>query len=122
MISKIDKNAVRVARHARLRHYFSGTSERPRLNVYRSLKHIYAQVIDDVAGVTIASASTVDPEIRAQLEDKTKKQAAELVGETVAKRAKDKGVEKVVFDRGGYLYTGRVEALANGARKGGLDF
>jgi large subunit ribosomal protein L18 len=122
MISKIDKNAVRVARHARLRHYFGGTPERPRLNVYRSLKHIYAQVIDDVAGVTIASASTLDPEIRSQLEDKDKKQAAELVGETVAKRAKDKGVEKVVFDRGGYLYTGRVEALANGARKGGLDF
>ncbi len=122
MISKIDKNAIRVARHARLRHYFSGTPERPRLNVYRSLKHIYAQVIDDVAGVTLAAASTVEPEIAAQLEGKDKKQAAEIVGETVAKRAKDKGVEKVVFDRGGYLYTGRVEALANGARKGGLDF
>ena len=122
MISKIDKNAVRTKRHARLRSYFSGTPERPRLNVYRSLKHIYAQVIDDVAGVTIAAASTVEPEIMKQLEGKDKKQAAELVGETVAKRAKDKGVEKVVFDRGGYLYTGRVEALANGARKGGLDF
>ena len=79
-------------------------------------------MIDDVAGVTLASASTMDPEVRGQLEGKDKKQAAELVGETVAKRAKDKGVEKVVFDRGGYLYTGRVEALANGARKGGLDF
>ncbi|MBR5714438.1 MAG: 50S ribosomal protein L18 [Clostridia bacterium] len=122
MISKIDKNAIRVARHARLRHYFSGTPERPRLNVYRSLKHIYAQVIDDVAGITLAAASTMDPEIRTQLDGKNKKQAAELVGETVAKRAKNKGVEKVVFDRGGYLYTGRVEALANGARKGGLDF
>ena len=122
MISKIDKNAIRVARHERQRHYFGGTPERPRLNVYRSLKHIYAQVIDDVAGVTLAAASTVEPEIAAQLEGKDKKQAAELVGETVAKRAKDKGVEKVVFDRGGYLYTGRVEALANGARKVGLDF
>lgn len=122
MISKIDKNAIRVKRHARLRSYFCGTPERPRLNVYRSLKHIYAQVIDDVAGVTIAAASTVEPDIMKQLEGKDKKQAAELVGETVAKRAKDKGVEKVVFDRGGYLYTGRVEALANGARKGGLDF
>ena len=122
MISKIDKNAVRVARHERLRHYMNGTPERPRLNVYRSLKHIYAQVIDDVAGVTLASASTLDAEVRGQLEGKNKKQAAELVGETVAKRAKDKGVEKVVFDRGGYLYTGRVEALATGARKGGLDF
>ena len=122
MISKIDKNAIRVARHQRQRHYFGGTPERPRLNVYRSLKHIYAQVIDDVQGVTIAAASTVEADIKAQLEGKDKKQAAELVGETVAKRAKDKGVEKVVFDRGGYLYTGRVEALANGARKGGLDF
>ena len=122
MISKIDKNAIRVARHNRQRHYMSGTPERPRLNVYRSLKHIYAQVIDDVAGVTLAAASTVEAGIAAQLEGKNKKQAAEIVGETVAKRAKDKGVEKVVFDRGGYLYTGRVEALANGARKGGLDF
>ena len=122
MISKIDKNAIRVARHNRQRHYMSGTPERPRLCVYRSLKHIYAQVIDDVAGVTLAAANTTEPGIAAQLEGKNKKQAAELVGETVAKRAKDKGVEKVVFDRGGYLYTGRVEALANGARKGGLDF
>ena len=122
MISKIDKNAIRAARHERQRHYFGGTPERPRLNVYRSLKHIYAQIIDDVAGVTLAAASTVEPEIASQLEGKNKKQAAEIVGETVAKRAKDKGVEKVVFDRGGYLYTGRVEALANGARKGGLDF
>lgn len=122
MISKIDKNAVRVKRHERLRSYFSGTPERPRLNVYRSLKHIYAQVIDDVNGVTIAAASTVEAEIMNQLDGKDKKQAAEIVGETVAKRAKEKGVEKVVFDRGGYLYTGRVEALANGARKGGLDF
>ena len=122
MISKIDKNAVRIARHVRLRHYFSGTPERPRLNVYRSLKHIYAQVIDDVAGVTLAAASTVESGIAAQLEGKNKKQAAELVGETVAKRALDKGVKQVVFDRGGYLYTGRVQALADGARKGGLDF
>ena len=122
MISKIDKNAVRVARHNRQRHYMHGTPERPRLNVYRSLKHIYAQVIDDVAGITLAAASTVEAGIASQLEGKNKKQAAEIVGETVAKRAKDKGVEKVVFDRGGYLYTGRVEALANGARKGGLDF
>ena len=122
MISKIDKNAIRVKRHDRQRSYFGGTPERPRLNVYRSLKHIYAQVIDDIAGVTLAAASTVEPEIAKLLEDKNKKQAAELVGETVAKRALEKGVKQVVFDRGGYLYTGRVEALANGARKGGLDF
>ena len=122
MITKIDKNAIRTARHGRLRRHISGTPERPRLNVYRSLKHIYAQVIDDVAGITIAAASTVEPSIRAKLDGKNKKQAAQIVGETVALRAKDKGVEKVVFDRGGYLYTGRVAELANGARKGGLDF
>lgn len=122
MISKIDKNAIRAARHYRLRRHISGTPERPRLNVYRSLKHIYAQVIDDVAGVTIASASTLDADVKKRLDGKNKKQAAEIVGETVAVRAKNKGVEKVVFDRGGYLYTGRVEQLANGARKGGLDF
>ncbi len=122
MISKLDKNTIRKARHHRQRRHINGTPERPRLNVYRSLKHIYAQVIDDVAGVTIAAASTVEPEIAAKLEGKNKKQAAEIVGETVALRAKDKGVEKVVFDRGGYLYTGRVAEVANGARKGGLDF
>ncbi len=122
MISKLDKNTIRKARHYRQRRHINGTPERPRLNVYRSLKHIYAQVINDVEGVTIASASTVEPEIAAKLEGKNKKQAAELVGEAVAVRAKDKGVEKVVFDRGGYLYTGRVAEVANGARKGGLDF
>jgi len=122
MVKKFDSNAARLKRHRRVRAAISGTAERPRLCVFRSAKNIYAQIIDDVAGVTLASASTMDPEVRAQLDGKDKKQAAELVGETVAKRAKDKGVEKVVFDRGGYLYTGRVEALANGARKGGLDF
>ena len=122
MFSKIDKNAVRAARHYRQRRNINGTPERPRLNVYRSTNHIYAQVIDDVAGNTLVAASTLDAEVKALLADKSKVEQAALVGEIVAKRAKEKGVAKVVFDRGGYLYTGRVKALADGARKAGLDF
>ncbi|MCE5235313.1 MAG: 50S ribosomal protein L18 [Clostridiaceae bacterium] len=122
MISKIDKNSVRKARHDRSRRHIAGTTERPRLNIYRSLKHIYAQVIDDSVGNTLASASTLDAEVKAKLEGKNKKEAAELVGEAVAARALAKGVTKVVFDRGGYLYTGRVAEVAAGARKAGLDF
>jgi len=122
MISKIDKNSVRKARHDRSRKHLAGTQQRPRLNVYRSLNHIYAQVIDDGAGHTLVSASTMDAEVKAQLAGKSKKEAAALVGETLASRAKAKGIEKVVFDRGGYLYTGRVAQVAEGARKGGLDF
>ena len=119
MISKLDKNAKRKARHHRMRRHIIGTSERPRLC---SLNHIYAQVIDDSIGSTIAAASTVEADVKAKLEGKNKKEAAFIVGETVAKRALDKGVTKVVYDRGGYLYTGRVEQLAAGARKAGLDF
>lgn len=122
MFSKIDKNAVRKARHHRQRRNLNGTSERPRLNVYRSTNHIYAQVIDDITGNTLVAASTLDAEIKAELNDKTKTDAAKLVGQLVGKRALDKGVKKVVFDRGGYLYTGRVAALAAGAREAGLDF
>lgn len=122
MITKLDKNAKRKARHYRMRRHIIGTPVRPRLCVYRSLNHIYAQVIDDEAGITIAAASTVEADIRAKIEGKNKKEAAFIVGETVAKRAIDKGVSKVVYDRGGYLYTGRVEQLAAGARKAGLDF
>ncbi len=122
MISKIDKNAVRQKRHVRSRAYITGTTERPRLNVYRSLNHIYAQVINDEVGNTLASASTLDAEIKAQLSDKSKTEAAAMVGELIGKRAKEKGVTKVVFDRGGYLYTGRIAAVADGARKAGLDF
>lgn len=122
MFSKIDKNAVRKARHHRQRRNLNGTSERPRLNVYRSTNHIYAQVIDDVTGNTLVAASTLDAEIKAELNDKTKTDAAKLVGQLVGKRALEKGVKKVVFDRGGYLYTGRVAALAAGAREAGLDF
>ena len=118
MISKVDKNSVRKKRHDRTRRHILGTAERPRLNVYRSLNHIYAQVIDDEVGHTLAAASTLDAEVKAQLEGKNKKEAANLVG----RRALDKGVKEVVFDRGGYLYTGRVAEVAEGARKAGLEF
>ena len=122
MISKINKNAVRAKRHYRLRRHLSGTAERPRLCVYRSTSNIYAQVIDDVAQATLAAASTLDKELKAQLEGKSKKEAAKLVGELVGKRALAKGVTRVVFDRGGYQYTGRVAELAAGAREAGLEF
>lgn len=122
MFSKIDKNAIRKVRHERQRSYFHGTAERPRLNVYRSTCNIYAQVINDEVGNTLVAASTLDPEIKSQLEGKSKTEAAKLVGELVGKRAVEAGVKQVVFDRGGYLYTGRVAAVAEGARKAGLDF
>ena len=122
MISSKDKNAVRKARHARSRRHLIGTSERPRLNVYRSLNHIYAQLINDEIGSTLAAASTLDAELKPQLEAKSQAEAAKLVGELIGRRAVQKGVSKVVFDRGGYLYTGRVAALAEGARSAGLDF
>ena len=127
MISKIDKNTVRQRRHARVRKTVVGTAAAPRLNVYRSLNHIYAQVIDDRAGnekggVTLAAASTMDKDVKAQLEGLTKTDAAKVVGKVLAERALAKGVETVVFDRGGYLYTGRVKALADGAREAGLKF
>lgn len=122
MITKIDKNQVRQKRHKRVRKNLSGTAEAPRMNVYRSLNHIYVQVIDDTKGVTIASASTMEKAIKEKISDMTKTEQAKLVGQTVAERAKEKGVEKVVFDRGGYLYTGRVKAVAEGAREAGLNF
>jgi large subunit ribosomal protein L18 len=119
VITKPDKNKTRQKRHTRVRGKISGTAERPRLNVFRSNKNIYAQLIDDVAGVTLASASTLDKELTAA---DTKVEQAQQVGELVAKRAKDKGIEDVVFDRGGYLYHGRVQALAEAARENGLKF
>ena len=119
---KNDSRSAVVRRHLRLRKHISGTAQRPRLNVFRSLNNIYAQVIDDSIGNTIAAASTVEASVKALIEGKNKKEAAFIVGETVAKRALEKGVAKVVFDRGGYLYTGRVAELAAGARKAGLDF
>ncbi|MBT2689936.1 50S ribosomal protein L18 [Bacillus sp. ISL-47] len=120
MITKADKNAVRKKRHARVRAKLSGTAARPRLNVYRSNKHIYAQLIDDVNGVTVASASTLDKEV--SLDATGNVDAAVKVGELVAKRAVEKGVKAIVFDRGGYLYHGRVQALADAARENGLEF
>ncbi|MGG5254621.1 50S ribosomal protein L18 [Neobacillus sp. SM06] len=120
MITKLDKNAVRKKRHARVRAKLSGTSTRPRLNVFRSNKHIYAQVIDDMNGVTLASASTLDKDLN--LESSSNVEAAQKVGELVAKRALEKGITSVVFDRGGYLYHGRIQALADAARENGLQF
>jgi large subunit ribosomal protein L18 len=113
---------ARKRRHQRIRAKISGTAERPRLNVFRSLEHIYAQVIDDVAGHTLASASTLDKTLASELSGKNKRQQATTVGKTLAQRAKDAGITQVVFDRGGYLYHGRVKALADGAREGGLEF
>ena len=119
MVSKIDKKAMRMRRHIRVRGKVSGTPERPRLNVFRSNANIYAQLIDDVNGVTLASASSVEKDFT---EYGGNKAAAHKVGETLAKRALEKGIEECVFDRSGYIYHGRVAALADGARAGGLKF
>ncbi|MBB2481122.1 50S ribosomal protein L18 [Bacillus sp. APMAM] len=120
MITKPDKNQVRKKRHARVRAKLSGTATRPRLNVYRSNKNIYAQLIDDLSGVTLASASTLDKDL--SLESTSNVEAAQKVGEIIAKRAVEKGYTSVVFDRGGYLYHGRIKALADAARENGLEF
>ena len=122
MIKKIDKNSNRLARHARVRKKISGTSDRPRLDVYRSNSHIYAQIIDDTCGNTLAAASTLEPDVAKEVETLTKTDAAKTVGKLVAERAAAKGIKTVVFDRGGYLYTGRVQALAEAAREAGLEF
>ena len=113
---------ARKLRHTRVRAKVSGTVEKPRLCVFRSLNNIYAQIIDDTAGHTLASAGSLDPEIKGQLTDKNKTESAELIGSLVAKRALNSGISRVVFDRGGYKYHGRVKALADGARKAGLEF
>ena len=122
MISKKDKNQDRLQRHARVRKKIAGTAERPRLNVYRSLNHIYVQVIDDVKGVTLVSASTMEKAIKEKIKDLTKTEAAKVVGAEVAKKALAAGIETVVFDRGGYIFTGRVKGVADGAREAGLKF
>ena len=122
MISKIDKNADRLKRHARVRKKVSGTAECQRLCVYRSLNHIYAQIIDDVTGNTLVACSTVEKAVIELVKDLTKKEASKVVGQELAKKALAKGIENVVFDRGGYIYTGRVECLADGAREAGLKF
>ena len=119
MVKRIDKNAMRLKRHIRVRGKISGTPECPRLNVFRSGANIYAQIIDDVNGVTLVSASTLEKDFACE---GTKSDAAKQVGLNVAERAKAKGIDVVVFDRGGYVYHGRVKALAEGAREGGLQF
>lgn len=122
MINKEDKNAIRKGRHIRVRNKIAGTTERPRLNVFRSTTHIYAQIIDDVKGVTLASASTLSGSLKKDIEGKTKSEAAKAVGLAIGKQAIANGITQVVFDRGGYLYTGRVQKLADGAREAGLKF
>ena len=118
----VNSRSARKRRQRYVRMKISGTTERPRLNVFRSLDHIYAQVIDDTSGQTVVSASTVDKEVVAMIAGKKKKEQAAIVGKVVAQRAKSAGVSQVVFDRGGYLYHGRIKALADGAREGGLEF
>ncbi len=122
MIKKINKNKERLGRHQRVRAKIKGTAEAPRLSVYRTLNHIYAQIIDDVKGNTLVTASTLDKDLKAKIADMDKKAQAFAVGELLAKKALKKKIKVVVFDRGGYLYTGRVANLADGARKGGLEF
>ncbi len=122
MIRRKDRNEARQRRHLRIRRRTEGTADRPRLCVFRSLAHIYAQVIDDRAGRTLVAASTLDPEIRTQAASAKKSEAGKMVGQLLARRALERGVRQVVFDRAGYLYHGRVRALAEGARKGGLEF
>ena len=119
MVNKPDKNKARLKRHRRVRSKISGTASCPRLNVFRSSKHIYAQLIDDINGVTLVAASSMDKDFEG---NGGNKEAAKKVGQLVGKRAIDKGIEKVVFDRGGYLYHGRIKELADGARESGLKF
>ncbi|NLF00348.1 MAG: 50S ribosomal protein L18 [Anaerolineales bacterium] len=119
---EIDRRAARLRRHSRVRGRIEGTSERPRLNVFRSLSHIYAQVIDDTQGYTIVSASTIEPEVREQINGLSKTEQSRVVGKVLAERALGQGIKQVVFDRGGYDYHGRVKALAEEARKSGLEF
>ena len=119
MVSKVDSNKKRLIRHKRVRAKISGTAERPRLNVFRSLSNIYAQIIDDTTGTTLVSASSVEKGFEG---NGGNKEAAKKVGAMIAERAKAKGITEVVFDRGGYVYHGRVKELAEGAREGGLQF
>ncbi|MBO8169404.1 MAG: 50S ribosomal protein L18 [Thermoanaerobacteraceae bacterium] len=121
MFKKYNRKAARDKKRSRIRNKIYGTPERPRLSVYRSAKHIYAQIIDDTKGHTLVAASTLDPALREEVSS-ANVEAAKKVGQLVAKRALEKGIKKVVFDRGGYIYHGRVAALADGAREGGLDF
>jgi large subunit ribosomal protein L18 len=122
MVSKKSRNEMRVKKHDRLRNRFSGTAERPRLAVFRSNDHMYAQVIDDTVGNTLAAASTNEKEVREKLANTDTVEAAAYVGTLIAQRAQEKGIKKVVFDRGGYIYHGKVQALADAAREAGLEF
>ena len=122
MINRLDKNADRKIRHQRVRKSVNGTNERPRLCVYRSLNHIYAQIINDELGKTLVSCSTLEADLKDLLQDKTKSEQALMIGEEIGKRALEQGIQKVVFDRGGYIYTGRVAKVAEGARNAGLEF
>jgi large subunit ribosomal protein L18 len=122
MYTKHDRRSARVKRHRRVRKHVSGTAERPRLAMYRSLHHISVQLVDDTAGRTLAAASTTEAELRASLQGGPTLSAATAVGKAIAARARDQGIETVIFDRGGYLYHGRVRALAEAAREGGLRF
>ena len=122
MVSKESRQEVRVKKHMRVRNRFSGTAERPRLAVFRSNNHMYAQIIDDTVGNTLASASTLEKEIKSELEKTNNVDAAAYLGTVIAKRAIEKGITKVVFDRGGFIYQGKIAALADAAREAGLEF
>ena len=122
MVSKKSRQEVRLNKHRKLRNRFSGTAERPRLAVFRSNNHMYAQIIDDTVGKTLVSASTVDKEVKAELEKTNNVDAAAYVGTVIAKRALEKGIKEVVFDRGGFIYQGKIQALADAAREAGLEF
>lgn len=121
-MAETSRSEARIRRHERVRKHLAGTSQRPRLSVYRSLVGIYVQIIDDQSGQTLVSASTIDQELRSQVKGLKKAEQAKLVGKAVAERAVSKGIKVVVFDRGGFKYSGRIKALADGAREGGLDF
>ena len=122
MVSKESRSEIRAKKHMRIRNRFSGTAERPRLAVFRSNNHMYAQIIDDTVGTTLVSASTLEKEIKAELNKTNDVEAAAYVGKVIAKRALDKGIDTVVFDRGGFIYQGKVAALADAAREAGLKF
>ncbi len=122
MVSKKSRSEVRVKKHARLRNRFAGTAERPRLAVFRSNNHMYAQIIDDTVGNTLVAASTVEKDVKAELEHTNTVEAAAYVGTVIAKRALEKGIKEVVFDRGGFIYHGKIQALADAAREAGLEF
>ena len=122
MVSKESRSKVRVNKHRRLRNRFAGTAERPRLAVFRSNNHMYAQIIDDTVGNTLVSASTLQKDVKAELEKTNDVAAAAYLGTVIAKKALDKGINTVVFDRGGFIYQGKIKALADAAREAGLDF